>query len=96
MFTAMPSRFGLARLRRATSLAPFTVRSESRPSHDFERLEFDPPEFDANLGIPGFHRVSGRVRPEKRDTLLPRDIFNQYNEEFWESPEENPRGVVIL
>ena len=64
--------------------------------HDFEHLDYDAPEYDARLGIPGFHRVSGRVRAEKRDTILPRDIFNQYNEEFWESPEENPRRVLIL
>lgn len=65
-------------------------------AHDFEHLDYDAPEFDAGLGIPGFHRVSGRVRAEKRDTILPRDIFNQYHEEFWESPEENPRGVTLL
>jgi sulfotransferase len=64
--------------------------------HDFEHLDFDAPEFDAGLGIPGFHRVSGRVRAKRRDTMLPRDMFNQYHEQFWESPEENPRGVTVL
>jgi sulfotransferase len=69
---------------------------EPRFAHDFENLDYDAPEFDASLGVPGFHRVFGSVMAEKRDTILPSDIFNQYNEEFWESPEENPRNVTIL
>lgn len=69
---------------------------ESAFAHDFDFLEYDEPEFDAFLGMPGFHRVSGNVRAAKRETILPSDIFNQYNHEFWESPEENPRQVTIL
>lgn len=69
---------------------------EPRFAHDFDHLDYDAPEFDAYLGVPGFHRVFGGVRAEKRDTILPLDIFNQYHQEFWESPEENPRGVTIL
>lgn len=76
--------------------ALYNELGEPRFAHDFDHLDYDEPQFDAFLGMPGFHRVSGNVRAMKRDTILPPDIFNQYNSQFWESPEENPRGVTIL
>lgn len=69
---------------------------EPRFTHDFNRVEYDEPAYDDYLGVPGLHRVSGGVRAEKRDSILPLDIFNQYNHEFWELQEENPRRVTIL
>jgi sulfotransferase len=64
--------------------------------HDFDHLDYEEPAFDASLRAPGLHKVYGGVRNEKRDSILPLDIFNQYNHEFWELPEENPRRVTIL
>ena len=64
--------------------------------HDFKSVEYDSPELDSYLGVPGLHRVSGPVRNEKRQTILPSHIFNQYHEQFWEDPTQNPRGVLIL
>ena len=64
--------------------------------HNFESVEYDSPELDSYLGVPGLHRVSGRVRNEKRQTILPSDIFSQYHEQFWEDTGQNPRGVLIL
>jgi sulfotransferase len=64
--------------------------------HDFENLEFDEPEFDAQLGVPGLHRVRSRVEPNQRTTILPADIFNQNDRCFWDDPGQNPRGVTIL
>jgi sulfotransferase len=65
-------------------------------AHNYDQVEYDAPEFDAYIGIPGFHKVSGSVRPNRRQSILPPDIFSQYDSAFWESPEENPRGVTIL
>jgi len=65
-------------------------------AHDFENLEFDEPEFDAQLGMPELHRVRRRVEPNQRATVLPPDLFNQNDRSFWDVPGQNPRGVVVL
>jgi sulfotransferase len=64
--------------------------------HDFEHLEYEEAEFDARLGIPGLHRVGPRVEPKKRETILPPELFGQYDREFWDMPGQNPRHVKIL
>lgn len=69
---------------------------EPRFRHDFDHVEYDEPQFDANMGLPEFHKVSGPVRAETRETILPPDIFKQHNDCFWNAPDQNPRGVVIL
>jgi sulfotransferase len=64
--------------------------------HDFENLEYDEPEFDAQFGMPGLHTVRRRVQPNKRTTILPTDLFNQNDRAFWDVPGQNPRGVTVL
>ena len=65
-------------------------------AHDFENLELDEPELDAELGMPGLHKVRRRVEPNRRETILPPDIFNQNDRSFWDVPGQNPRGVTVL
>jgi|HubBroStandDraft_6_1064221.scaffolds.fasta_scaffold389144_1 sulfotransferase len=64
--------------------------------HDFENLDYDEPEFDAELGLPGFHRVACRVERPHRTTILPPDLFRQYHHSFWDDEAQNPRGVTVL
>ncbi len=53
-------------------------------AHDFDRVEYDAPEFDGPLGAPGLHRVSGPVRAETRATVLPPDLFGRFDQlTFW-------------
>lgn len=52
--------------------------------HDFSNVEYDAPEFDANLGLEGLHRVHKNVAPRLRDTVLPPDLFKKYAKlAFW-------------
>ena len=52
--------------------------------HDFGRVEFDAPEFDAQLGLDGLHRVHRKVEPRPRQTVLPPDLFKKYaGMAFW-------------
>ena len=52
--------------------------------HDFGEVEYDAPEFDAQLGMDGLHRVHKKVEPRPRETILPPDLFQRYaNMSFW-------------
>ena len=52
--------------------------------HDFSNVVFDAPEFDAQLGLDGLHRVHNAVAPRPRDTILPPDLFEKYHQRaFW-------------
>lgn len=64
--------------------------------HDFANVNHSEPEFDSRLGFPGLHTVEGGVAPRPRKTVLPTDLFKMYDQEFWNAPDENPRGVAIL
>ncbi len=74
----------------------YDLLGEPRYSHDFEHVEYDEPLFDANMGLPGFHRISGPVRAGTRETILPPDLFALHDQCFWNSKEQNPRGVLML
>jgi hypothetical protein len=44
--------------------------------------------FDAALGTPGLHDVSGRVEWRPRPTVLPPDLFERFVEDsFWRKPQ---------
>ncbi|MEH6647839.1 sulfotransferase family protein [Sulfitobacter sp.] len=52
--------------------------------HDFKNLAYDAPEFDAQLGLDGLHRVRPEVAPMPRKTILPPDLFERYSKlAFW-------------
>jgi len=74
----------------------YDLIGEERFSHDFDNLEYDEPCYDSWLGMPGFHRVVSPVERRIRTTILPPEIFAQYDECFWDIPDQNPRSVVIL
>jgi sulfotransferase len=54
-------------------------------AHDFDSVEYDEPEFDAQLGAPGLHSVKRKVEYVERQTVLPPDLFDRYNAlSFWQ------------
>jgi sulfotransferase len=53
-------------------------------THDIENVEYDEPEFDRKLGVPGLHTVRRKVEYVMRQTVLPPDLFTLYNGlSFW-------------
>ena len=53
-------------------------------AHDFSGVEYDAPQFDAQLGLDGLHRVHPTVEPRPRETILPPDLFERYAKiSFW-------------
>lgn len=52
--------------------------------HDFDAVAYDAPEFDAQLGMEGLHRVHKTVEPRTRETILPPDLFRRFSSmSFW-------------
>lgn len=52
--------------------------------HDFASVDYDAPQFDAQLGLDGLHRVHPTVEPRPRETILPPDLFEKYSKlAFW-------------
>jgi sulfotransferase len=74
----------------------YDLLNEPRYAHDFDNVEYDEPLSDANMGLPGFHRVSGPVRAATRETILPPDVFAQHDRCFWNAKDQNPQGVLVL
>jgi sulfotransferase len=53
-------------------------------AHDFNNVQYDAPDFDAQLGLDGLHRVHPKVEPRARQTILPPDLFERYTKlAFW-------------
>jgi sulfotransferase len=74
----------------------YELLGEERFNHNFDHVEYDEPHFDAYLGMPGFHRVSGPVKATTRKTILPPELFSQFDRPFWDMAGQNPRGVKLL
>ena len=64
-------------------------------AHDFEQVTYDAPEFDEALGLHGLHQVRAQVGLQRRETILPPDLFEQYSKlSFWQDG-ANSRANVI-
>jgi sulfotransferase len=68
---------------------------EPEYAHNFERVKYDAPEFDEALGLHGLHQVRPQVELQRRETILPPDLFEQYSKlSFWQD-QTNSRANVI-
>ena len=66
-------------------------------THDFDHVDYDVREFDERAGTPGLHTVRGKVKAERRETLLPPDLFNRFRQDaFWADPGRVPRGLRVV
>ena len=68
---------------------------EPEYAHNFEQVKYDAPEFDEALGLHGLHQVRPQVGLQRRETILPPDLFEQYSKlSFWQD-QANSRANVI-
>ena len=65
--------------------------------HDFEDVSYDAPDFDAQLGLDGLHRVHPKVGPRPRQTILPPDLFQKFaGLSFWcDLPNSRAFRIVV-
>ncbi len=79
----------MERLYAALDEAPF--------AHDFDKLSFETPAYDAELGMPGLHSVRDQVGLPERPFSIPPDLVAKYADmNFWLKPELNRRGAMVL
>jgi sulfotransferase len=66
-------------------------------AHDTKQVSYDEPLYDAQLGMPGLHKVHPVIETRQRTLSIPPDVFAKYAESnFWINPSMNVRGVLIL
>lgn len=64
-------------------------------AHDFDQVEYDAPDFDLQLGVPGLHRVKPKVEFTERRTVMPPDFFEKYSKmTFWTDPSGSAANVI--
>jgi sulfotransferase len=65
-------------------------------AHDFAKVEYDAPAFDAQLGLDGLHRVHPQVKPRPRKTVLPPDLFQRYAHlSFWRTLKDSKAFRIV-
>lgn len=74
----------------------YDFMGEDYYEHDFAGVDYDAPQFDAQLGLDGLHRVHKNVAPRPRQTILPPDLFEKYAKlSFWREL-QNSRAFRIV
>lgn len=64
--------------------------------HDFDRVEYDAPDFDEALGVEGLHSVRSKVEFQPRRTLLPPDLFQKcQGMDFWRTVSGSQANVIV-
>ena len=59
------------------------------------QVEYDAPDFDLPLGVPGLHRVKPKVAFTARRTVIPPDLFdNDSKMTFWTGPAGSAANVI--
>lgn len=66
-----------------------------RFTHDPETVSFDAPEFDQRIGLAGLHKVRPQVRPIRRRTILPPDLFQRLDAlSFWQDLKDSRANII--
>jgi sulfotransferase len=87
----------LTRAPRDTLALLYDFIGEPRFEHDFENVEYEANEFDLPIGSPGLHTVRRRVEFIDRQTILPVELFQRFeNDAFWMNPDLNIRNVPVI
>lgn len=65
-------------------------------AHDYNRVEYQEPKFDEKLRTAGLHEVRSKVEWIPRQTILPPDLFEQFDQlSFWKTPAQTSANVIM-
>ena len=68
---------------------------EQHFEHDFEAIDYDEPEFDDALRMPGLHKVRPRVSFEQHRSVLPPDLHERFSaQSFWADPAPSLANLI--
>lgn len=63
--------------------------------HDFDHVEYEEGEFDQQLGVKGLHTVKKQVAFTSRRSILPPDLFANYQEmDFWQDSSGTAANII--
>lgn len=75
----------------------YSFLGEAPFEHDYDNIQFDTPDYDEGLGLAGLHKVRPQVGFEKRQTVLPPDLFEQYSKlSFWHDTTNSRCNVIRI
>ncbi|MFY9326724.1 MAG: sulfotransferase [Georgfuchsia sp.] len=75
----------------------YSFLGEQPFEHDYDNIQFDTPDYDEGLGLVGLHKVRSKVGFEKRQTVLPPDLFEQYSKlSFWHDTTNSRCNVIRI
>jgi sulfotransferase len=75
----------------------YSFLGEQPFEHDYDNIQFDTPDYDEGLGLVGLHKVRQKVSFEKRQTVLPPDLFEQYSKlSFWHDTTNSRCNVIRI
>jgi sulfotransferase len=70
---------------------------EPRFEHDFANVEYEADDFDAFMHTKGLHTVRREVSFRKRQTVLPPDLFQQFESlSFWNDPHPTKANRITM
>lgn len=65
--------------------------------HDFDNVYYEAEAFDEALGIPGLHKVEGKVEYRQRTTILPPEVFQKYTSHtFWRKDMRTKAKILFI
>lgn len=76
--------------------AVYNFLGEPAFAHDFDNVEYDAPQFDEQLGMKGLHKVHKKVAPRPRQTILPPELFQKYQQQnFWTGLHGTKASIIV-
>jgi sulfotransferase len=85
----------LAAMPKKTFELIYQFIGEDYYEHDFNNVEYDETDFDEWLGLKGLHSVARKVEFKKRNTILPPDVFRDFDKlSFWEEEGGSAANVI--
>ena len=65
-------------------------------AHDYENVEYEAAEFDEKIKTKGLHNIRKKVEFQPRQTILPPDLFERFNNlSFWAEPSYSKASLIV-